>query len=110
MKKVLLINSYSFDKIYQDWLDGKSPGHFLFGKIDLEKLEGFQVDILPFEKYPILNKIGKFFRINFLDQQLRVFLLRKKYDIIYAPFPLSNTRLLSLLKYFRILKISFYFS
>lgn len=104
MKKILLINSYSFDKIYQDWLDGKSPGHFLFGKIDLEKLEGFQVDILPFEKYPILNKIGKFFRINFLDQQMRVFLLRKKYDIIYAPFPLSNTRLLSLLKYFRILK------
>ncbi|GAB2628072.1 glycosyltransferase [Belliella aquatica] len=104
MKKILLINSYSFDKIYQDWVDGKSPGHFLFGKIDLEKLEGFQVDILPFEKYPILNRIGKFIGINFLDQQLRVFFLRKKYDIIYAPFPLSNTRLLSVLKFLGLLK------
>lgn len=98
-----MINSYSFDKIYQEWVEGKSPGHYLFGKIDLEKLEGFQVDILPFEKYPFLNKIGKILRINFLDQQLRVFFLRKKYDIIYAPFPLSNTRLLSLLKYLGIL-------
>jgi glycosyltransferase involved in cell wall biosynthesis len=104
MKKILLINSYSFDKIYEDWVEGRSPGHFLFGKIDLEKLDGFEVDILPFEKYPILNRIGKIFRINFLDQQLRAFFLRKRYDIIYAPFPLSNTRLLAILKYLRILK------
>ncbi|SNS07562.1 Glycosyltransferase involved in cell wall bisynthesis [Belliella buryatensis] len=104
MKKILLINSYSFDKIYEDWVEGRSPGHFLFGKIDLEKLEGFEVDILPFEKYPLLNRIGRFFRINFLDQQLRTFLLRKNYDIIYAPFPLSNTRLLTILKYLGIFK------
>ena len=104
MKKILLINSYSFDKIYQEWKDNKSPGHYLFGKIDLDKYEDFQVDILPFEKYPFLNKIGKLIKINFLDQQLRVLFVLHKYDLIYAPFPIDNTRLLTILKYLGLMK------
>ena len=104
MKKILLINSYSFDKIYQEWKDNISPGHYLFGKIDLDKLDDFKVDILPFEKYPILNKIGKLIKINFLDQQIRVLFVARKYDIIYAIFPLDNTRLLTLLKYLGLFK------
>lgn len=93
------------DKIHQEWLNGKSPGHYMFGKIDLEKKPDFIVDILPFEKYPFLNKVGKLLKINFLDQQIRVLFKIKKYDLIYAPFPLDNTRLLTLLKYLNIIKI-----
>lgn len=107
MKKVLLINSYSLDKIYLAWKENKSPGHYLFGKIDLEKMGGYHVDILAFEKYKILNFLGKFIRINFLDQQIRALFIMHKYDIIYAPFPLSNTRLLALFKMLGLIKTPF---
>ncbi|MFD2035778.1 glycosyltransferase family 1 protein [Belliella marina] len=101
--RILVLNTYSFDKIYQEWLDGESPSHFLFGTLEVNKHDGFQADILPHSKYKWLNKIGDFIGLTGLDQQVRVLMQIRKYDIIYAPFALGNTRLLNILKYFRII-------
>lgn len=102
--RILVLNTYSFDKIYQEWIDGESPSHFLFGSMEVNAQEGIQVDILPHSKYKWLDKIGNLLRVTHLDQQIRVLFCIKKYDAIYAPFALGNTRLLNVLKYLKLIK------
>jgi len=51
------------------WEEGGYPGQHLWG-INLLNKQNFQIDILQFEKYRILNKIGKLFGINYFDQQI----------------------------------------
>lgn len=102
--KVLLINSYSFEKIYQNWQQGINPSHYLMGKIELEKSGEFVVDIHPNQKYKWLDTLGKFLKIPYLDQQFRALFVLKNYDLIYMPYPLSTSRLLSVLKIFGLIK------
>ncbi|MCH7402643.1 hypothetical protein ACFOUP_04960 [Belliella kenyensis] len=102
--KILVINTYSFEKIYQEWVDGQSPSHFLFGSLEVNATEGFQVDILPHSKYPWLDKLGRVFRITCLDQQVRVLMQLRKYDAIYAPFAIGNTRVLTLFKFLGLMR------
>lgn len=96
--RVLLINSYSFEKIHENWKNGINPSHYLMGKIELEKSGKFVVDIHTNQKYKWLDDIGKFLKIPYLDQQVRALLIIKHYDLIYMPYPLSTSRLLSMLK------------
>ncbi len=102
--KVLLINSYSFEKIHQNFLNGINPSHYLMGKIELEKSGDFQVDIHVNQKYKWLDMIGKVIKIPFLDQQVRALFMLRRYDLIYMPYPLSTSRLLAMLKMIGIVK------
>jgi glycosyltransferase involved in cell wall biosynthesis len=74
------------------------------GKIELDNSKDFVVDILPFQKYQWLNRIGDFLHIPFLDQQIRILLSLSKYDVLYFPYPLSNSRLIMFLKFIGFLK------
>jgi len=103
--RILLINSYSFDTIFANWSRGENPSHFLMGKIELEESGDFVVDILKHEKYRWLNRVGNLLRIPFLDQQVRALLKTNRYDVLYLPYPLANSRLLSLLKWMKLLPI-----
>jgi len=103
--KILLINSYSFEKIFDNWKNGINPSHYLMGKVELEKSGEFQVDILPHQKYNWLDTLGKFIKIPFLDQQVRALSMIKNYDLVYMPYPISISKLFTLLKIFGMLKI-----
>ncbi|SHN02800.1 Glycosyltransferase involved in cell wall bisynthesis [Cyclobacterium lianum] len=103
--KILLINSYSFEKIYHNWENGINPSHYLMGKVELERTGEFVVDIHPHQKYRWLDTVGKYLKIPYLDQQIRALFSLKHYDLIFMPYPLSTSRLLSLLKMAGLVKI-----
>jgi len=93
------------ENAYNDWKNGITPSHHLWGKIELDRRGEVLVEILPYEKYKILNKIGKILKIEFLDQQIRTLFLIKKYDAIYAPYGSATTKLLVLLKLLKLIRI-----
>ena len=85
------------DKAWEEWRRGEYPGHHLWGITHLPG-HGIDVDILPFERYPILNKIGQGYRLgNYLDQQIRAYLRSPKYDLVYSACQ-DNTLFLSILR------------
>ncbi len=96
--KVILLNAYPMDASYELWKQGLYPSQHLWGIIELNRKPGFECIILKHEKYKLLNKIGKFFNIQFLDQQLRALWLLRKCDMIYAPYAAENTKLIVILK------------
>lgn len=93
-----MVNNYDMEYAYDLWKKGQSGSHHLWGKVELEKRGNVEVEIFPHVKHPILNKIGNLFKIKHLDQQLRILFYGKHFDILYAPYSLSNTRLLIVLK------------
>jgi glycosyltransferase involved in cell wall biosynthesis len=96
--KILLVNSYSFDTIYENWKKNANPSHYLMGKIELDQTDEFEVTLLQHEKYKWLNRIGSFLKLPLLDQQVRTLFQLRKYDILYFPYPMSNSRLITTLK------------
>src|SRR5690606_38376236 len=48
-------------------------------------------------------KLGSWLKLPHLDQQIRALLILKKFDILYLPYPLSNSRLITALKLLRII-------
>jgi len=98
MKTILLINNYSMENAYSLWKRGVSGSHHVWGKVELDQRGNFQMEIFPHVKYPFLNKVGKWMGIGHLDQQIRVLLYQKNFDILYTPYATANTKLLLLLK------------
>ncbi|NHE55554.1 glycosyltransferase [Cyclobacterium plantarum] len=90
------------ENAYQLWKEGKSGSHHVWGKIELEKFSQINMVIFPHEKFKWLNKLGGLFGITHLDQQIRILFSSAKYDILYAPYSTQNTKLLLVLKLFRI--------
>lgn len=101
--KVLLINNYPMDVAHAEWERGECPSQHLWGTVELEKNGTIELVILKHQKYKSLDKIGSFFKISHLDQQVRVLLMIRKIDIIYAPYATSNTKLFLLFKLLRII-------
>ena len=105
--KVLFINNYPMDQAWEAWKNGEYPGNHLWGITDLSKY-GIDVDILPHQKYAILNKIGRRLKLgDYLDQQLRIFLKIllnwHQYDLIYSACE-TNTFFLALMRYLGIFR------
>lgn len=102
--KILLANSYSLEKIFDNWKLKINPSHYLMGKIELENSGKFVVDIIPAQRHKWIDRLGQWLSIPYLDQQLRVLFKLNRYDILYFPYPLSNTKLVLLLKRLGFLK------
>ena len=96
--RILLLNTYDMNKVRDLYSQGLYPSHHLYGTHELAKDYNAEVIIPKHEKYRILNRIGDFFDIGFLDQQIRAIFNARNYDIIYAPYAASNTKLIILLK------------
>jgi glycosyltransferase involved in cell wall biosynthesis len=83
---------------------GLTPGHHLYGVLELIKKHKVEVIIPKQEKFAILNTIGNWLEIEFLDQQVRALFMLHKVDAIYAPYAAANTKLLILLKFLRLIR------
>lgn len=99
-----MVNDYPLDRYYDQWQAGLTPSQQLWGKVELDKEEGFEIIILPHQKYKFLDKIGDKIRIEHFDQQIRALLIKNDIDIIYAPFAAATTKFLLILKLFGIIK------
>ena len=97
--RVLFINTYDMNDVRDKYDAGTLPSHHLYGTLELEKTYEMDVIVPRHVQFSILNRIGSWFDIPFLDQEIRALTMLRKFDIIYAPYAASNTKLLVLLKY-----------
>jgi glycosyltransferase involved in cell wall biosynthesis len=104
MKLLFAINSHIDDEwnLWKNNQKTQCPEHFLWGCTKLHKY-GINVELLPYEKYSFLKKIGYKFRLGDIDQQLRMILTQAEYDMIYSSCQ-TSTILLSILRYFGLFK------
>lgn len=86
------------ENAYALWENGTSGSHHVWGKVELDRRGKVEMILFKHEKYKFLNKIGNFFGVTHLDQQVRILGYLKQFDVLYAPYSLSNTKLLVLLK------------
>jgi len=103
--KVILLKDYDLPEILEQWKLEKenAPAHHLWGATTLHKY-GIDVEILPYEKYPILKKISQKIKIfGDLDQQLRLLNTKSQYDVVYSGHDLE-TGLLAFLRLFGLFK------
>lgn len=96
--KILMVNDYPLDSYYIQWQKGLTPSQQLWGKVELDKINGIEMIILPHVKYTFLNKLGNAIHIQHLDQQIRALFHLNEIDVIYAPFAAATTKFLLLLK------------
>lgn len=95
--KVVFINNYAMDLIWQEWQQQESAGHHLWGTTNFNKY-GIDCHILAHEKYSLLKKISKKIKIfGDLDQQLRILRMQDDFDLVYCAQSM-NTLLLSLMR------------
>lgn len=102
--RVFLVNNYSMEKAFLLWEKGVSGSHHVWGKVELDRRGKVDIILFPHEKFKFLNTIGKLFGISHLDQQIRILAKMRDFDVIYAPYSLANTKLLVLLKFFRLFR------
>jgi glycosyltransferase involved in cell wall biosynthesis len=103
MTRVLVLNNYPFEKVWQEVRNGEKPDHHLYG-INYFHERGYQVDIIPFQTASLTSRINMWVRgkrllipIGDLDQQYSVLRKLRKGDLIYSPCQ-TQTHLLSYLR------------
>ena len=96
---VVLINNYPMDNAYRLWQEGVSGSHHVWGKVELERNYNYNFILFRHVKYPFLNKVGRLFGVNYLDQQLRLIFWKRRDYVLYLPYASSNSKLLLVLKW-----------
>ena len=95
--KAVLVFNFDLLGIYEEWNQEGHSAHHLWGATELSRY-GIEVELLPYEKSPFLKKISRKLKfLGDLDQQLRIFLAKDRYDVIYSAHHLT-TALLALLR------------
>jgi hypothetical protein len=100
--RVLVLNNYPFEDVWEEVNRGEKPDHHLYG-VNYFLKRGYEPEIIPFEYSKILQKIGKLLQDNFpiplgnLDRQWLTLLRLSKADLIYAPCQ-TESHLLSYLR------------
>lgn len=94
--RLAFVNNYPMDKAWEDWVNRRCPGQHLWGVTHLHNF-GIEVDILQHSRLGFLKMVGK--RVfGDVDQQMRLFLARNRYDVIYSASQ-YNIRILAWLRY-----------
>ena len=101
--KILMISDYSLEKIYNNWMNGLSPSHELWGLAELKKQENVEVDVLPYESNKLINFFGRFLKIHQLDQQFNLIRKHNKYNVIVETTAGNSTKLILILKLYNII-------
>jgi glycosyltransferase involved in cell wall biosynthesis len=102
--RVLFLNNCPTDLLWSEWLEKKSPGQHLWGINHLSEYDIY-VDVLPYAKYELLQKIShKIKLLGDLDQQLRTLPNLSKYDAIYCGCQ-HDTLLLGLMKKLGLIRV-----
>ncbi|TVZ27523.1 glycosyltransferase involved in cell wall biosynthesis [Gillisia sp. Hel_I_86] len=105
MKRLLeIVPFYSLDEALEYLENGGDllPLHHVWC-YDQFKKEGYEVLFIENKPSGILGKIGKFIKIDNLQQQLQVIRRAKEYDVIFDPF-MQFTFLIALFKIFYLFK------
>jgi len=88
--RVLVLNNYPLDSIWQEIKKGEKPAHHLYG-IDVFEKEGMEVVLVPFRKRRFLVAISNWanryipFPLGDLDQQWSALTMLNECDLIYSP-------------------------
>lgn len=110
MPRILVINNYPFEDVWEEVKRKEKPDHHLYG-INYFHLRGYEVEIIPFVHNHFLHQIDKFFQKNggvisfgCLDQQWQTIKKLNQADLIYAPCQ-TQTQLLSYLRALKIIQV-----
>ena len=93
--RVLFMNDYPMDTVFEAWQSGEFPGQHLFGVSHFAE-HGIGVQILPFGEYSDRRTAIKQ-RFGDLHQELRILTWTSPYDIVYSGSQ-YDTMLLSILR------------
>lgn len=108
MKRILVLNNYSINRVEQEINERKKPSHHLYGVIELKK-SGYIISTIETDKNSFIFKFGYFLsfiplcNLGDLFQQIKAIQKRKEYDIVYA-LSQDVTTFLGLLSYFGLYK------
>lgn len=89
MRRILVLNNYSLETVWEEVRRGEKPDHHLYGTNHFHR-RGYQVEIVPFRSSETLRCQRPLLScsplpLGDLDQQSWVFKNLKRGDIIYAP-------------------------
>jgi glycosyltransferase involved in cell wall biosynthesis len=109
-RRVLVLNNYPFEQVWQEVKRGEKPDHHLYG-INYFQQRGYEVEIIPFTNSQFLQQIGQIYRrsrlpipLGDLDQQWSCWQKLNAADLIYCPCQ-TQTHLLNYLRAIGIIKI-----
>jgi len=108
LKRILVLNNYSINRVEQEINERKKPSHHLYGVIELKK-SGYIISTIETDKKSFIFKFGYFLsfiplcNLGDLFQQIKAIQKRKEYDIVYA-LSQDVTTFLGLLSYFGLYK------
>jgi hypothetical protein len=109
MPRVLVVNNYPLEGVWQEVKNGQTPDQYLYG-INYFSQRDYEVELIDFARDPFLDSIQKTYAnlhlpipIGDLEQQSRVLAI-KDADLIYAPCQ-TQTCLLSYMHALGLLKI-----
>lgn len=101
--RVLVLNNYPLEEVWEEVRRGEKPDHHLYGVNHFGEL-GFEVDILPALDSQRLSKWAKLFKralwpipLGDLEHQWRAWRRLNEYDLLYAPCG-GETNLLAYLR------------
>ncbi len=106
MKRILVLNNYSIERVLQEINDEKKPSHHLYGIVELQRL-GYEIITIETNKQSIVYLIGQLFSkiplCNLGDWyiQFKALKVQSQYDLVYAPCQ-DVTLLLGLFSYFKL--------
>lgn len=110
MPRVVVVNNYSLDRVWQEVKNGQTPDQYLYG-INYFAERGYEVEIAPLTDTTIYSKIQRLYErlrgpvpLGNLEQQLLTWDMSKKADLIYAPCQ-TQTYLLAYLRFLNCFKI-----
>lgn len=91
MARILVLNNYSFERVWQEVRDGDKPDHHLYGLNHFVDA-GHEVQIVPFNQPPRwtrrlrwLSPLNSLIPLGNPDRQLDAWNRRHRTDLIYAP-------------------------
>lgn len=108
MKRILVLNNYSINRVLKEYEEGKKPSHHLYGIIELKKM-GHSIIVIDPNNHSFLYKFSNILRgmpllyIGNLQQQFEAIFNYKKYDLVYAPCQ-DTTIFLGVLSYFKLFR------
>ncbi len=108
MKRILVLNNYSVNRVLNEIKQGKKPSHHLYGIVELERL-GYEIITIETNRQSIIYIIGQMISkiplCNLGDWylQFKALKIQSQYDLVYAPCQ-DVTLLLGLLNYFNLFK------
>jgi len=100
--RILVLNNYPFQEVWEEIKQGKKPAHHLYG-VDVMEREGHEVILVPFRKSQFWMKLSKwiskipFIEFGDLDQQVSALKMLNQCDVVYSPCQ-TQTWLLSYLR------------